>query len=437
MIEIDGLTKRYGDKTAVDGLSFVVEPGVVTGFLGPNGAGKSTTMRVIAGLDRPTSGTVRVNGKHYPGAAAPMAELGILLDARSVHPGLSARGNLLALARTAGIGRRRVDEVIELAGLGEVAGTRAGGFSLGMGQRLGVAAALLGRPQTVVLDEPVNGLDPDGVRWIRLLLKSLAAEGRTVFVSSHLMSEMAQTATRLVVLGRGRLITETSVADFTGHATAGAVLVRTPETGRLRQVLAGPGVTVTGDGTDLLRVSGITAGQIGTAAWRAHLPVYELTPVLRGAGRRGLPSAPHHGVHALPAVQRRRGHLGSREAVRRAAAEPVGRIRRAVRLRGRADRPGRLAAAPPRRLNTRTRAARKQAGPFRTPAGNPGTRPPRSRALDIGARPARRQGVVQRPCARHRAGTPAAATGPDRPAGRWRARGRRAAGRGQPRSRTR
>jgi ABC-2 type transport system ATP-binding protein len=197
MIEIDGLTKRYGDKTAVDQLSFVVEPGVVTGFLGPNGAGKSTTMRMIAGLDRPTSGTVRVNGKRYPKAAAPMSELGILLDARSVHPGLSARNNLLALARTAGIGRRRVDEVIELAGLAEVAGTRAGGFSLGMGQRLGVAAALLGQPQTVVLDEPVNGLDPDGVLWIRLLLKSLAAEGRTVLVSSHLITEMAQTATRL------------------------------------------------------------------------------------------------------------------------------------------------------------------------------------------------------------------------------------------------
>ncbi len=277
MIEIDGLTKRYGDKTAVDALSFVVEPGVVTGFLGPNGAGKSTTMRMIAGLDRPTSGTVRVNGKHYPGAAAPMAELGILLDARSVHPGLSARNNLLALARTAGIGRRRVDEVIELAGLGEVAGARAGGFSLGMGQRLGVAAALLGRPQTVVLDEPVNGLDPDGVRWIRLLLKSLAAEGRTVFISSHLMSEMAQTATRLVVLGCGRLISQASVQEFTGHAAAG-VLVRTPETERLGQVLAAPGVTVMNDGTDLLRVSGITAEQIGTAAWRAHLPVYELTP---------------------------------------------------------------------------------------------------------------------------------------------------------------
>ncbi len=277
MIEIDGLTKRYGDKTAVDGLSFVVEPGVVTGFLGPNGAGKSTTMRLIAGLDRPTTGTVRVNGRHYPQAAAPMSELGILLDARSVHPGLSARSNLLALARTAGIGRRRVDEVIELAGLGDVSSRRAGGFSLGMGQRLGVAAALLGQPQTVVLDEPVNGLDPDGVRWIRLLLKSLAAEGRTVFVSSHLMSEMAQTATRLVVLGRGQLISDTSVEDFTSRAAVG-VLVRTPETERLGQVLAAPGVSVVSDGTDLIRVSGITAEQIGTAAWRAHLPVHELTP---------------------------------------------------------------------------------------------------------------------------------------------------------------
>ena len=278
MIEIDGLTKRYGDKAAVDGLSFVVEPGVVTGFLGPNGAGKSTTMRLIAGLDRPTSGTVRVNGKHYPRAAAPMSELGILLDARSVHPGLSARNNLLALARTAGIGRRRVDEVIELAGLAEVAGSRAGGFSLGMGQRLGVAAALLGQPRTVVLDEPVNGLDPDGVRWIRLLLKSLADEGRTVFVSSHLMSEMAQTATRLVVLGRGKLITEASVEDFTSHATTGEVLVRTPESARLGHVLAAPGVTVVNDGTDVIRVTGTTAEQIGAAAWQAHLPVYELTP---------------------------------------------------------------------------------------------------------------------------------------------------------------
>ena len=279
MIEVENLSKRYGDKLAVDRLSFSVPAETVTGFLGPNGAGKSTTMRMIAGLDRPTSGTVRVNGTHYPQAAAPMSELGILLDARSVHPGMSARNNLLALARTAGIGRLRVDEVIELAGLGEVAGTRAGGFSLGMGQRLGVAAALLGQPQTVVLDEPVNGLDPDGVRWIRLLLKSLAAEGRTVLVSSHLMSEMAQTATRLVVLGRGKLITEASVEDFVDHATTAGVLVRTPETVRLAEVLAAPGITVINDGTAVLRVSGITAEQIGVAAWRAHLPVYELTPI--------------------------------------------------------------------------------------------------------------------------------------------------------------
>jgi len=233
---------------------------------------------VIAGLDRPTAGTVRVNGKRYPGCAAPMSELGILLDAKSVHPGLSARNNLLALARTAGIGRRRVDEVIELAGLAEVAGSRAGGFSLGMGQRLGVAAALLGQPRTVVLDEPVNGLDPDGVRWIRMLLRSLAEEGRTVFLSSHLMSEMAQTATRLVILGRGKLVAETSVEDFVGHAAAGDVLVRTPEAVALSRVLAAPGVTVTDDGFDVLRVSGATAEQIGATAWRAHLPVYELTP---------------------------------------------------------------------------------------------------------------------------------------------------------------
>jgi ABC-2 type transport system ATP-binding protein len=206
-----------------------------------------------------------------------MSELGILLDARSVHPGLSARNNLLALARTSGISRRRVDEVIELAGLAEVAGARAGGFSLGMGQRLGVAAALLGRPQTVVLDEPVNGLDPDGVRWIRLLLRSLADEGRTVLVSSHLMSEMAQTASRLVVIGRGKLIAETSVEDFIGHV-AGDVHVRTPEIRRLAEALAGPAVTVTEDGTDVLRVSGLTAEQIGTAAWQAHLPVFELMP---------------------------------------------------------------------------------------------------------------------------------------------------------------
>jgi ABC-2 type transport system ATP-binding protein len=202
MIEVENLSKRYGEKLAVDGLSFVVQPGIVTGFLGPNGAGKSTTMRMIAGLDEPTAGRVVVNGRRYRSARAPMAELGVLLEAKAVHTGRSARNHLLALAQTNGISRPRVDAVIDLVGLRNVAGTRAGGFSLGMGQRLGVASALLGNPKTVVLDEPANGLDPEGVLWMRTMLKSLAAAGHTVFVSSHLMSEMAQTATRLVVIGR-------------------------------------------------------------------------------------------------------------------------------------------------------------------------------------------------------------------------------------------
>jgi ABC-2 type transport system ATP-binding protein len=277
MIEIENLSKRYGDKTAVDDLSFVVEPGTVTGFLGPNGAGKSTTMRMIAGLDEPTTGTVRVNGKHYRSSRAPMAELGILLEAKAVHTGRSARNHLLAIGQTAGIGRRRVDEVIDLVGLTDVAGKRVGGFSLGMGQRLGIAAALLGRPQTVVLDEPVNGLDPDGVRWIRSLLGELAAEGRTVLVSSHLMSEMAQTATRLVVIGRGRLIADSTVADFVSATTAAAVAVRSPDAARLRELLLGPDVSVSSQQRDVLHVSGLTAEQIGTIAWQAHLPVHELT----------------------------------------------------------------------------------------------------------------------------------------------------------------
>jgi ABC-2 type transport system ATP-binding protein len=228
MIEVENLSKRYGDKLAVDGLDFVVQPGVVTGFLGPNGAGKSTTMRLIAGLDEPSGGSVRVNGKAYRLAAAPMAELEVLLEARAMHPGRSARNHLLALAQTNGISRRRVDDVIDLAGLREVAAKRVGGFSLGMGQRLGVAQALLGDPQVVVLDEPVNGLDPEGVRWIRTLLKALAAGGRTVFVSSHLMSEMAQTATRLIVVGRGQLIADATVEEFVAHASGSSVTARIP-----------------------------------------------------------------------------------------------------------------------------------------------------------------------------------------------------------------
>jgi ABC-2 type transport system ATP-binding protein len=278
MIEVKNLGKRYGEKVAVDGLDFVVQPGIVTGFLGPNGAGKSTTMRMIAGLDEPTSGRVLVNGRDYRAVQAPMAELGILLEARSVHTGRSARNHLLALAQTNGVSRRRVDEVIDIVGLGEVARKRVGGFSLGMGQRLGIASALLGDPRVVVLDEPVNGLDPEGVLWIRNLLKGLAAEGRTVFVSSHLMSEMALTATRLVVIGRGRLIADTTVDEFVARAGGGGVTVRTPQAARLRELLLGPDITVTSQQSDLLKVQGLSAEQIGQTAWQARLPVYELTP---------------------------------------------------------------------------------------------------------------------------------------------------------------
>jgi len=277
MIEVENLSKRYGEKLAVDGLDFVVRPGVVTGFLGPNGAGKSTTMRMIAGLDAPTAGRVRVNGRDYRAAPAPMAELGIVLEAKAMHTGRSARNHLLALARTNGVSRRRVDELIDMAGLSEVAGKRVGGFSLGMGQRLGIAAALLGDPRVVVLDEPVNGLDPEGVLWVRNLLKGLAAEGHTVFVSSHLMSEMALTAAQLVVIGRGRLIADTTVGEFVARAGGSAVTVRTPQAPRLRELLLGPDITVTSDQPGVLHVRGLTAEQIGAAAWQAHLPVFELS----------------------------------------------------------------------------------------------------------------------------------------------------------------
>jgi ABC-2 type transport system ATP-binding protein len=277
VIEVENVSKRYGEKLAVDGLDFVVRPGTVTGFLGPNGAGKSTTMRMIAGLDEPTAGRVRVNGRDYRAAAAPMAELGMLLEARAVHTGRSARNHLLALAQTNGVSRRRVDEVIGMAGLEGVAGKRVGGFSLGMGQRLGIASALLGDPSVVVLDEPVNGLDPEGVLWVRNLLRGLAAEGRTVFVSSHLMSEMALTATRLVVVGRGRLIADTTVEEFTARAGGGAVTVRTPQAARLRDLLLGPDITVTSEQAGVLHVRGLAAEQIGTIAWQARLPIFELT----------------------------------------------------------------------------------------------------------------------------------------------------------------
>jgi len=276
MIEIDALTKRYGRTTAVSDLTFTVQPGTVTGFLGPNGAGKSTTMRMILGLDEPTSGSVTVNGRPPRAHAAPLRELGGMLDPRAVHPSRSAYHHLLALAQTSGIRRSRVDEVIDAVGLRAVAGRRAGGFSLGMGQRLGIAAALIGDPATVVLDEPVNGLDVEGIRWIRALLHDLAAQGKTVFVSSHLMSEIAQTATQLIVIGRGRLIADTSVAEFIATAPPPPVRVRSSDQDALAGLLRSPGVTVAPAGDGALAVTGLPAAQIGAAAAAAGITVLEL-----------------------------------------------------------------------------------------------------------------------------------------------------------------
>jgi ABC-2 type transport system ATP-binding protein len=278
MIEAKGLTKRYGPKTAVDDLTFVVRPGVVTGFLGPNGAGKSTTMRLLLGLDRPSAGSSRINGKRYADHPAPLREVGALLEARAVHTGRSARSHLLAMAATNGISRARVEEMLGLVGLDEVAGKRAGGFSLGMGQRLGIAAALLGDPGVLLLDEPVNGLDPEGIRWIRNLLKDLAAEGRTVFVSSHLMSEVAVTATDLLVVGRGRLIASGSVEELILRASSGAVRVRTTEADRLASLLSGQGRRIQRMGTDALQVSGMDSAAIGMIAAREGIALIELTP---------------------------------------------------------------------------------------------------------------------------------------------------------------
>jgi ABC-2 type transport system ATP-binding protein len=277
MIEARGLTKRYGDKVAVDDLSFTVQPGRVTGFLGPNGAGKSTTMRMILGLDAPTRGSVTVNGRPYRQHAAPLREVGALLEARSVHPGRSAYHHLLALAQTCGIRRSRVDEVIDAVGLRAVARRRAGGFSLGMGQRLGIAAALLGDPHTVILDEPVNGLDTEGIRWIRSLLRGLAAEGKTVFVSSHLMNEMALTAQHLIVIGRGRLIADTGVEEFIAGAVRGAVRVRSTDPDALAALLRSRAAEVSRDRDSALTVSGLSTDQVGRAAGAAGITLLELT----------------------------------------------------------------------------------------------------------------------------------------------------------------
>jgi ABC-2 type transport system ATP-binding protein len=279
MIEARGLSKRYGDKLAVDDVTFTVQPGLVTGFLGPNGAGKSTTMRLAMGLDRPTAGTVTVNGLPYAQHRTPLAEVGALLEAKAAHPGRTARQHLQVLAATHGIKDSRVDEVIELTGLAAVARKRVGGFSLGMGQRLGIAVALLGDPRTLILDEPVNGLDPEGVLWVRNLTRYLAQQGRTVFLSSHLMSEVALTADHVLVIGKGRILADTPVRDLLDGASRRHVRVRTPQGTELAEALRREGAEVTVSDDGALDVVGFGAPRIGEVAARGAVVLYELTPV--------------------------------------------------------------------------------------------------------------------------------------------------------------
>jgi ABC-2 type transport system ATP-binding protein len=275
MIEARGLTKRFGDKLAVDQLSFTIEPGRITGFLGPNGAGKTTTMRLILGLDHPTGGSVTVNGREFTRSASPMREVGALLDAKAMHGGRSAYSHLLCLAQTNGLPRRRVGEVLDQVGLTEVAGKRSKGFSLGMGQRLGIAAALLGDPAILMFDEPVNGLDPEGILWIRSLMKQLAGEGRTVFVSSHLMSEMENTADHLIVIGRGRLIADSSVAEFIERNSVQAVRVRTPQADALVAAIRRAGGQVAAAGEAIV-IHGLAADKVGDLAYENGIRLHEL-----------------------------------------------------------------------------------------------------------------------------------------------------------------
>ena len=277
MIEVRGLTKRYGEKVAVNDLTFGVEPGKVTGFLGPNGAGKTTTMRLILGLDYPDAGTVSVDGQRYSGLANPMREVGALLDAKAVHGGRSAYNHLLCLAQTNNLPRKRVDEVLDLVGLSEVARKRSKGFSLGMSQRLGIAATMLGDPKVLMFDEPVNGLDPEGILWIRNLMKALAAEGRTVFVSSHLMSEMENTAEHLIVIGKGKLIADCTMNEFIARSSGAAVRVRTPSPDQLALALAAKDGEVTADGDGTVLVRGLTTDAIGDIAFEQGIRVHELS----------------------------------------------------------------------------------------------------------------------------------------------------------------
>jgi len=304
MIVAQSLTKQYGKSTAVRDLSFAVTPGVVTGFLGPNGSGKSTTMRMIMGLDMPNAGVALVNGLAYRDLKWPLREVGALLDAKAFHPGRSARGHLLCLARTNCIPDKRVDQVLDIVGLTSVASKRAGKFSLGMGQRLGIASALLGDPGVLLFDEPINGLDPEGIRWVRYLLRDLAAEGRTVFVSSHLINEMSLTAERLVVIGRGSLIAETSVAQFTAENTQQAVRVVTPMPDELTAVTEKRGGQVTRVDATTLVVSGLTSAEIGDVAAHASLTMHELTPV-RGSLEDAFMEMTNEAVEFRPSTDQR------------------------------------------------------------------------------------------------------------------------------------
>jgi ABC-2 type transport system ATP-binding protein len=279
MIEARGLTKRYGDRVAVDDVSFTVRPGAVTGFLGPNGAGKSTTMRMIVGLARPTAGSVTVAGHRYGELRSPLTTVGALLDAKAVHTGRTAYQHLLGLAATHGIPQQRVREVIEQTGLDAVAGKRVKGFSLGMGQRLGIAAALLGDPQILILDEPVNGLDPEGVRWVRTFARFLASEGRTVFLSSHLMSEVALTADHVIVIGKGRILADAPVSELVAGAGRQAVRVRTDRAAELAALLGRSGATIASDEAGVLEIAGLEAGDIAASAVAAGIVLSELTPL--------------------------------------------------------------------------------------------------------------------------------------------------------------
>ena len=279
MIEASGLTKRYGAKTAVDHISFAIEPGTVTGFLGPNGAGKSTTMRLIMGLDKPTEGSVKINGRSYQDLAAPLCEVGALLDAKGLHGSRTARAHLTQLAVSNGIPTRRVDEVLDITGLTPVAKKRVKGFSLGMGQRLGIAAALLGDPKTLIFDEPVNGLDPEGVKWVRETCRRLAGEGRTVFISSHLMSEMAQTADHLIVIGRGRILTSGPVDEVIGSVTSDVVRVTSPAAASLARALQDAGIAVELKDAATLTTTEATAARIGEIAAANGVVLHELTTV--------------------------------------------------------------------------------------------------------------------------------------------------------------